>query len=56
MAYNFALTFIVTLVFIGVIGFILNTYFPKKKENKGKVFVIYLIQSFIIATVLTWII
>ncbi|MBJ8056153.1 hypothetical protein JDS87_30970 [Bacillus cereus] len=54
MAYNFIFTFIVTFVFIGIIGFIVNTYLFKGKENKGKVFVIYLVQIFIITVLLTW--
>ncbi|WP_243526811.1 hypothetical protein [Bacillus pseudomycoides] len=54
MTYQFVLTFIVTLIFIAVIGFIVNTYLFKGKENKGKVFVIYLVQSFIITVLLTW--
>ncbi|MEY8348268.1 hypothetical protein AALF16_08135 [Bacillus cereus] len=56
MAYDFVLTFFMTFVFIGVIGFIVNTYLPTKKESKGKVFLIYLIQSFAIAVLLTWVI
>ncbi len=54
MTYQFVLTFIVTFVFIGVIGFIVNTYLFKGKRNKEKGFVIYLVQSFIIAVLLTW--
>jgi hypothetical protein len=56
MVYDFILTFIVTFVIVGVIGFVVNTYLSKGKESKWKVFVVYLIQSFIISVLLIWVV
>ncbi|MFP7486280.1 hypothetical protein SFC65_19140 [Priestia filamentosa] len=56
MVYEFLLTFIITFVIVGIIGFVVNTYLSKGEESKRKVFIIYFIQSFIIAVLLIWVV
>jgi hypothetical protein len=55
MVFELFLTFIVTLVFVGCISFVVNTFIPNRNINKSKHFRVLFTQTSVITLLLVFI-
>ncbi|WP_158701721.1 hypothetical protein [Lentibacillus sp. Marseille-P4043] len=56
MIVEFGLNFAIAFIIVGIIGFIFRTYSSNKEVSGKKNFLILLVESLIIACLLTWVV